>query len=137
MRSVGTFENLYLARTTNRINEAVNASFAGGPRQPPGATDGVTVGRIMVNELDAARIDPLLSWSVSRVVAKTMEYIVSRSETLVSEIRQGGVAQLTAHPVNIDCQRLFGNVAHWTTGYRCSIDEFQRDKLPVSTGIQP
>ncbi|KAJ9113081.1 hypothetical protein QFC20_001968 [Naganishia adeliensis] len=85
LRSVGTFEKLYLARTTNRINEAVNASFAGGPRQPPGATDGVTVGRIMVNELDAARIDPLLSWSVSRVVAKTMEYIVSRSETLIAK----------------------------------------------------
>ncbi|KAI5452220.1 hypothetical protein NCC49_001154 [Naganishia albida] len=85
LRSVGTFEKLYLTRTTNRINEAVNASFAGGPRQPPGATDGVTVGRIMVNELDAARIDPLLSWSVSRVVAKTMEYIVSRCETLIAK----------------------------------------------------
>lgn len=91
LRSVGTFEKLYLARTTNRINEAVNASFAGGPRQPPGATDGVTVGRIMVNELDAARIDPLLSWSVSRVVAKTMEYIVSRSETLVSLIPHSSI----------------------------------------------
>jgi hypothetical protein len=37
----------------------------------------------MVNELDAARIDPLLSWSVSRVVSKTLDYIVNRSESLV------------------------------------------------------
>ena len=84
LRSIGTFEKLYLTRATNRINEAVNTSFAGGARQPPGATDGVTVGRIMVNELDAARIDPLLSWSVSRVVGKTLDYIGNRSESLVS-----------------------------------------------------
>lgn len=39
--------------------------------------------------------------------------------------------------INVDCERLFGNVTDWTSRYRRSIDEFQRDKLPVSTGIQP
>lgn len=100
LRSIGTFEKLYLTRTTNRINEAVNTSFAGGARQPPGATEGVTVGRIMVNELDAARIDPLLSWSVSRVVSKTLDYIVNRSESLV---RTGGSGcELGKLTVNVD-----------------------------------
>jgi hypothetical protein len=76
---------MYLARTNNRINEAINTAYVGGSRQPPGANDGVTIGRIMVNELDAARIDPLLSWSVARAVGQSIDYIVSRSNSLVSQ----------------------------------------------------
>lgn len=87
LRSVATFEKMYLARTNNRINEAINTAYAGGSRQPPGANDGVTIGRIMVNELDAARIDPLLSWSVARAVGQSIDYIVSKSSGLVSSRR--------------------------------------------------
>lgn len=84
LRSIISFESLYLSRSTARLNEVVANALVGGTRSPPGATEGITVARIMTNELDSAKFDPLLLRSVARNVAATLETFTSRMDGLVS-----------------------------------------------------
>lgn len=101
LRSVSAYESLYLARSQNRLNEAVSLSFsssstsssstgtgAGGAlsrssaaahASVPGANEGLGVARAIVNELDSARFDPLLSRAVARGAAKAVESFVARA----------------------------------------------------------
>lgn len=142
LRSVAIFEKMYLARTNNRINEAINTAYAGGSRQPPGANDGVTIGRIMVNELDAARIDPLLSWSVARAVGQSIDYIVSRSNSLLARgfsansligpLANGGQI-INAHIVSYLYQ-LVSNVEYSFDGLSPKVQEIL--KLPIQTATE-
>lgn len=93
-RSILPFENLYLTRSTNRLNEAVSssfsitsslsASFSSRPPSVPTANEGLSAARAVVNELDAARFDPLLVKAVARGAAQAMEMFVERAEALVS-----------------------------------------------------
>lgn len=82
LRSLSTVEAQYLARSTNKINEAVGQAFSGVPRTP-GTSEGVNVARIVVNELDAARFDPLLVRAVAKNTATCLENITKRLENLV------------------------------------------------------
>jgi len=84
LRSLTPIETLYLSRSTNKINEAVGQAFAGGARVPPGANEGVNVARIVVNELDAARFDPLLVKAVARNAASCLGNILNRLDGMVS-----------------------------------------------------
>jgi hypothetical protein len=83
LRSLSSFESLYLSRTTNRVNEVVAQSFSGGARQPPGLNEGVNIARTVANELDSARFDALLARSVSKGVGVCLEGMVDRADGLV------------------------------------------------------
>ncbi len=68
------------------MTEAINASFAGGVKSPPTASDGIAIFRVMLNELDSARFDPLIGRSVARGVAKSLEGLAGRVDSMVSRI---------------------------------------------------
>jgi hypothetical protein len=83
LRSLSAIEAQYLSRSSNKINEAVGQAFSGGVRIPPGASEGINVARIVVNELDAARFDPLLVRAVAKNTATSLDSILKRLENLV------------------------------------------------------
>lgn len=84
LRALSTFEALYLSRSGNRLNEVVAQAVAGGARTPPGMTEGVNVARIVANELDSAKFDPLLIVNVAKKAQASLETLLSRIEPLVS-----------------------------------------------------
>ncbi|KAK4049830.1 hypothetical protein OIV83_003886 [Microbotryomycetes sp. JL201] len=95
LRAIQPFEALYLTRSTNRLNEAVtssfsissslSASFTSRPPTVPTANEGLGLSRAVVNELDAARFDPLLVRSVAVGAGKAIDAFVARSEALVAQ----------------------------------------------------
>lgn len=85
LRSVSTFETFYVSRATNRMNEAAATAVAGGVRSPPGVNEGTTAARVIINELDAARFDPLLVRTIAKLAAKSIEIFVSRTDKLVRQ----------------------------------------------------
>ncbi|KAG2043692.1 Golgi transport complex subunit 5-domain-containing protein [Suillus americanus] len=87
LRALSTFEALYLSRSTTRLNEAVSQAFAGGSRAPPGANEGVAIARVVMNELDSARFDPLLMLAVARNVGAALDGATMRAEGLISSDR--------------------------------------------------
>lgn len=84
LRAVSNFEALYLSRSTNRMNEAVGSALAGGARTPPTVADGVNIARVITNELDSARFDPLLVRAVAKITTSSLELFVTRVDALVS-----------------------------------------------------
>ncbi|KAF9484491.1 hypothetical protein BDN70DRAFT_825599 [Pholiota conissans] len=94
LRSLSTVEAQYLSRSSNKINEAVGQAFSGGARTPPGASEGVNVARVVVNELDAARFDPLLVRAVAKCTATSLDNILKRLENVLS--RERAATSLTA-----------------------------------------
>ncbi|EPS96257.1 hypothetical protein FOMPIDRAFT_1062295 [Fomitopsis schrenkii] len=87
LRALSNFESLYLSRSSNRLSEAVGQAFAGGPRSPPGLPEGVNIARVVANELDSAKFDPLLVRSVAQHVASALEMLVSRADGMVVKER--------------------------------------------------
>ncbi|KAF8972928.1 Golgi transport complex subunit 5-domain-containing protein [Flammula alnicola] len=87
LRSLSSVEAQYLSRSSNKINEAVGQAFSGGTRIPPGASEGINVARIVVNELDAARFDPLLVRAVAKNTALCLDNVLGRLENLISRDR--------------------------------------------------
>lgn len=96
LRAIQPFEALYLARSRTRLNDAVQSAFSissggGGGLSSSGAQDAVTptaneglqLARAVVNELDAARFDPLLARAVAKNSARAVEAFVGRAEALV------------------------------------------------------
>jgi hypothetical protein len=84
LRAVSNFEKLYLARSSNKLNEAVGQAFTGGARSPPGATEGINIARAIANEFDSAKFDPLLVVSVTKNAVSSLEMMLSRADSLVS-----------------------------------------------------
>ena len=94
LRAIQPFEQLYLNRSTNRLADAVvsafagpsslSASFSGRSAAMPSASEGVATARAIVNELDAARFDPLLVKAVARGAARAVETYVAKAEGLVA-----------------------------------------------------
>lgn len=84
MRSLATFEQMYLQRSANRLNEAVAQSVAGGARAPPAMGEGISIARTAANELDAAKFDPMLVKAVARNVQSCLEMLLNRLDPLVS-----------------------------------------------------
>jgi conserved oligomeric Golgi complex subunit 5 len=52
-------------------------------KQLPGEKDGLAIARVVVNELDASRFDPLLVLSTARGIAKCLEMMETRVDNLV------------------------------------------------------
>lgn len=86
LRSISRFESLYLSRSTARLNEAIANALAGGIRAPPGASEGLAIARVALNELDSARFDVLLVRSVARNVVSAMDVLLGRMNTLVDNL---------------------------------------------------
>lgn len=83
LRAVQPFETFYLTRSADRLNTAVATAFAGGMRLPPGASEGLTAGRAMANELDSARFDPLLVKSIAKNVSRATDVFTARVDDMV------------------------------------------------------
>ena len=75
---------MYLQRSSNRLNEVVAQSVAGGARAPPAMGEGISIARTAANELDAAKFDPLLVKAVARNVQSSLEMLLNRLDPLVS-----------------------------------------------------
>lgn len=68
------------------MNEAVGSAFSGGIRSPPSSQDGLATARVLSNELDAARFDPLLVKNVAKSAVKAIDNFLDRAEGLVSTL---------------------------------------------------
>ncbi|GAA6016444.1 hypothetical protein JCM11491_002415 [Sporobolomyces phaffii] len=94
LRSIQPFESLYLTRSTNRLNDSVSsafsissslaASFTSRPPTAPTANEGLATARAIVNELDAARFDPILSNQVAKGASRAIDAFLQRAEGLVA-----------------------------------------------------
>ncbi|KAJ7124926.1 Golgi transport complex subunit 5-domain-containing protein [Mycena epipterygia] len=87
LRALSNFESLYVARSSNKFNEAVAQAFSGGTRSPPGMNEGINIARTVANELDSARFDPLLVRSVAKNVGTSLDMLLSRVDGLISRDR--------------------------------------------------
>ncbi|KAF9008002.1 Golgi transport complex subunit 5-domain-containing protein [Cyathus striatus] len=93
LRAFSNIESSYLSRTTNKLNEAIGQMFSGGSRSPPGANEGANLARLILNELDSARFDPLLVKSVSKIAASSLDVLVSRVDGLATRDRSAVILQ--------------------------------------------
>ena len=84
LRAIAKFETLYLSRSSTRMTDSINAAFGGGYKQPPGSREGMTVSRVMLNEMDSARFDPLLGRNMARLIGKAVDAITGKVDGLVS-----------------------------------------------------
>jgi len=83
---VSTFEALYLTRSTARMTEAVTSAmsmYVSSRGVAPSAGEGVNIARIITNELDSARFDPLLVRTVARNAAKVLQGLKSRIDNYI------------------------------------------------------
>ncbi|KAK4685489.1 conserved oligomeric Golgi complex subunit 5, partial [Tremellales sp. Uapishka_1] len=81
LRSIATFETLYLSRSTSRMTDVVNTAlsqYVNARGKPPGATEGVSIARTITNDLDSARFDPLLVRTVARNAVKVLDGLISK-----------------------------------------------------------
>ncbi|KAI6046013.1 hypothetical protein EDC04DRAFT_2864916 [Pisolithus marmoratus] len=85
--ALSTFEGIYLSRSLTRLNEAVSQAFSAGTRAPPNANDGIAIARLITNELDSVRFDPLLLRAVAKNVATTLDNVVMKADALISTER--------------------------------------------------
>ncbi|KAN0116391.1 Golgi transport complex subunit 5 domain containing protein [Russula decolorans] len=83
LRALSTFEALYLSRTSNKMNESVGQAFQGGAHAPPSSPEGMNVARLIANELDAAKFDPLLVRSVANSAKASLDMLLGRADGLV------------------------------------------------------
>jgi conserved oligomeric Golgi complex subunit 5 len=78
------------------MNESVGQAFQGGARAPPSSSEGTNVARMIANELDAAKFDPLLVRSVARSAKSSLDMLLGRTDSLVVRDRS---AMLLTGPV--------------------------------------
>ncbi|BEJ14338.1 hypothetical protein CspHIS471_0401050 [Cutaneotrichosporon sp. HIS471] len=105
LRSVSTFESLYLSRSTSRMSDAVSSAMShySVPRgTAPSATEGVNIARAITNELDSARFDPLLVRTVARNAVKVLNTLRTRIDgALVRDFTATSLIGPTATPAAI------------------------------------
>jgi hypothetical protein len=89
LRSVSSFETLYLTRSTTRINDSVTTAIGNyvSSKAQLGPGEGVNIARVITNELDSAKFDPLLVRTVARNGVKVLDSLVSRLDGMVSRFR--------------------------------------------------
>ncbi|KAL5523935.1 hypothetical protein ACEPAG_8108 [Sanghuangporus baumii] len=83
LRALSVFEQAYLQRVANRLNETVAQSVAGGARAPPGMGEGLSIARAAANELDTAKFDLLLVKAVAKNVQSSLNMLLSRLDSLI------------------------------------------------------
>jgi hypothetical protein len=65
------------------MNESVGQAFQGGVHAPPSSPEGTNVARLIANELDAAKFDPLLVRSVAHSAKASLDMLLGRADGLV------------------------------------------------------
>ncbi|KAG1810818.1 Golgi transport complex subunit 5-domain-containing protein [Suillus variegatus] len=138
LRALSTFEDLYLSRSATRLNESVSQAFAGGSRAPPGSNEGVTIARVVMNELDSARFDPLLILAVARNVSAALDGVMMRAEGLISSDR---LAVTLLGPMATPQQVLNGQVATclyycWTNLEKVAEEHTESAATLVKAGVK-
>ncbi|KAL5485046.1 hypothetical protein ACEPAI_7688 [Sanghuangporus weigelae] len=83
LRALSVFEQAYLQRVANRLNETVAQSVAGGARAPPAMGEGLSIARAAANELDTAKFDPLLVKAVAKNLQSSLDMLLSRLDSLI------------------------------------------------------
>ncbi|KAG0185544.1 hypothetical protein DFQ28_009182 [Apophysomyces sp. BC1034] len=86
LRSFGTFESGFLARSLTRMYDTVNAAFpvhGGLSRTVPGRTSVLNVTRVIGNELTMAAFEPHLLQAVAKNVVKTLSMFCVKCEGLL------------------------------------------------------
>lgn len=75
-----------MTRSTSRINDAVNSAINNyvASKAQLGPGEGVNIARVITNELDSAKFDPLLVRTVARNGVKILDALVSRLDGMVS-----------------------------------------------------
>ena len=83
LRSLSSFESLHISRLTTRLNEVISQGFSGGARSPPGSNEGANIVRMIANDLDSARFDPLLVRTVAQSMVGSLDGMLGRIDNLV------------------------------------------------------
>lgn len=78
------FENAYLSRCLSRLTDSVNVVFTGSTKDAPTKSDMEGIIKAISSELSAASMDVLLLNNVSKNVAETVNFVVEKSQYLVS-----------------------------------------------------
>lgn len=79
------------------MNESVGQAFQGGAHAPPSSSEGTNVARLIANELDAAKFDPLLVRSVAHSAKASLDMLLGRADGLV--VRDRTVALFSGQSV--------------------------------------
>ncbi|KAI5123858.1 hypothetical protein M0805_005675 [Coniferiporia weirii] len=132
LRALSVFEQSYLQRSANRLNEVVAQSVAGGARSPPAMGEGISIARTASNELDAAKFDPLLIKAVAKNVQSSMELLLTRLDPLI--VRDRWATSLLG-PVSTPQQTQNAQVA--TCLYHCAARLSAIEEESVASILQP
>ena len=138
LRAISKFETLYLSRASTRMTDSINSAFGGGYKQPPASREGDSVARVMLNEMDAARFDPLLGRSMARLLGKAIDAITGKVDGLVSLLRIAPKMHEDDLIYSRDLvgQRLFRDIAYRTSGKLCSGQQLCFGQLHVPHCLQ-
>ena len=109
------------------MNENIAQAFSGGSRGPPSHQEGLTAARVLSNELDAARFDPLLVKNVAKNVGKAIDMFLDRAEAIVSFPSRFSPSDplqwLDGGLFLTDSIRLYRHLYGWTTCYGIAADQ--------------
>ncbi|PFH52012.1 hypothetical protein AMATHDRAFT_2501 [Amanita thiersii Skay4041] len=114
INALSNLESLYLSRSTLKMNEAISQAFSGGFRSPPSATEGLNLARVIANELDAGKFDPLLARSLAKNVLPIVNSVLMRIDALM--IRDRSAFTLTGTAAS---SQLISNAQLTTCLYQC------------------
>lgn len=115
LRAVLPLETIYLNKSMNKMNEASN-----------GSADKLTA--VLVNELDAARFDPLLVRSVARKVKEVVENYLKRMESrIIVDYQSTSLAGPTATPAQIANIQIYNNLLQLSIILSQLIQEYPDD----------
>ncbi|SCV73732.1 BQ2448_6162 [Microbotryum intermedium] len=144
LRAIQPFETLYLTRSSNRLLESVGSAFSlssassNASRTIPTANEGLGTARAIVNELDAARFDPLLVKNVAQGAARAIDTFVGTAESLI--VRDHSSTTLLgplATPSQHSNAELASSLYHlWSPLHRALLGE-QYGIEPVQVALRP
>ena len=114
------------------MNEAVGQAFQGGARAPPASSEGTNVARMIANELDTAKFDPLLVRSVARSAKSSLDMLLGLADGLIVRDRTAALLiGTTATPQQIQNLSLATFLCHCGTRMRVLEAEHSNDVYAI------
>ncbi|KAF7727816.1 hypothetical protein EC973_007047 [Apophysomyces ossiformis] len=104
LRSFGTFESGFLARSLTRMYDTVNAAFpahGGLSRTVPGRTSVLNVTRVIGNELGMAAFEPHLLQAVAKNAVKTLNMFCVKCEGLLPASEQAIYSAMPNNSISV------------------------------------
>ncbi|SCZ88359.1 BZ3500_MvSof-1268-A1-R1_Chr10-2g02931 [Microbotryum saponariae] len=144
LRAIQPFETLYLTRSSNRLLESVGSAFSlssassNASRTIPTANEGLGTARAIVNELDAARFDPLLVKNIAKGAARAVDTFVGTAESLIARDHSStSLLGPLATPSQHSNAELASSLYHlWSPLHRALLGE-QYGIEPVQVALRP